>query len=92
MKTVEMAQSVGGRSNLIILAFLEFVIAILFLIPRTGVVGILLMIAYMGGALAVLFVSGQPFIFLIIIQILIWITGLFRFPELGQRLLNNNRV
>lgn len=87
-----MAQSVGGRSNLIILAFLEFVIAILFLIPRTGVVGILLMIAYMGGALAVLFVSGQPFIFLIIIQILIWITGLFRFPELGQRLLNNNRV
>jgi hypothetical protein len=92
VKTVEMAQSVGGRSNLIILAFLEFVIAILFLIPRTGVVGILLMIAYMGGALAVLFVSGQPFIFLIIIQILIWITGLFRFPELGQRLLNNNRV
>ncbi|MBK7466463.1 MAG: DoxX family protein [Saprospiraceae bacterium] len=63
VKTVEMAQSVGGRSNLIILAFLEFVIAILFLIPRTGVVGILLMIAYMGGALAVLFVSGQPFIF-----------------------------
>jgi hypothetical protein len=85
-ETAEMAKGVGGASNLTFLAILQLVIAALFLIPRTGVVGTLLMIAYMGGALAVLFVSGQPFAFLIVIQVLIWIAGLLRFPELGQRL------
>ncbi len=89
-QSAEMAKSLGGERNLVILAILEFIIAILFLIPRTGVVGTLLMIAYMGGAIAVLFVSGQPFVFLIFIQILIWIIGVIRFPELGSRLFNKN--
>jgi sorbitol-specific phosphotransferase system component IIC len=84
--TAEMAKGLGGNSNLIILGILEIIIVALFLFPKTGVAGSLLMIAYMGGALAVSLVSGQPIIPLIFIQILIWITSVLRFPELGQRL------
>ena len=79
----EMADGIGG-----ILGLLELIIMGLFLYPKTGVVGSLLMIAYMGGAMAVLFVSNQSFIFIIAIQVLIWITSALRFPELKQRLIN----
>lgn len=90
--TAEMAKGLGGSTNLIILGILELVIVGLFLFPQTGVVGSLLMIAYMGGALAVSLVSGQPIIPLIAIQILIWITSLLRFPELGERLFKKNEM
>lgn len=82
----EMATGVGGSSNLMILGILEFIITALFLYPRTGVVGALLMIAYMGGAMAVLFVSHQSYLFIIVIQALIWVTSALRFPELKDRL------
>lgn len=85
----EMAEGVGGITNLRILGILELIITALFLYPRTGVVGTLLMIAYMGGAIAVVMVSHQPILFNIIIQALIWIASVLRFPELGKRLFNN---
>jgi hypothetical protein len=84
--TIEMTKVVGGAANLTILGILELFIATLFLVPRTGVVGALLMIAYMGGAMAVLFVSGKSIVPLIVIEILIWVTATLRFPELVQRL------
>lgn len=84
----EMADGIGGKNNMLILGLLELIITGLFLYPKTGVVGSLLMIAYMGGAMAVLFVSNQSFIFIIAIQVLIWITSALRFPELKQRLIN----
>jgi len=86
--TTEMAKGLGGGSNLVILGVLELIIAGLFLYSRTGIVGALLMIAYMGGAMAIGFVSGHSIILLIIIQILIWVTSVLKFPELGQRLFN----
>jgi len=86
--TAEMAKGLGGANNLVILGVLELVIAGLFLYPRTGIVGALLMIAYMGGAMAVGFISGHSITLLIVIQILIWVTSVFKFPELGQRLFN----
>ena len=86
--TTMMAKGVGGAKNLAILGVLELIIVGLFLYRRTGIVGSLLMVAYMGGALAVSFVTGQPVIPLIIIQILIWIASVLRFPELSQRLFN----
>ena len=86
----EMANGVGGASNLISLGILELIITALFIYPKTGVVGALLMIAYMGGAMAVLFVSHQPYVFIIVIQALIWITSALRFPELKSRLVTKN--
>ena len=59
---------------------------ILFLIPRTAIIGSLLLIAYMGGATASHLAHQQPIIVTIIIQILVWVTVALRFPQLTQQL------
>lgn len=84
--TAEMAKSLGGQEKLIILGVLELVIAVLWILPRTGVAGSLLAMAYIGGAIAVHFITGQPVLVPVIIQILIWLAAAIRFPELTQRL------
>ncbi|WP_348812449.1 DoxX family protein [Flavobacterium maritimum] len=86
--TIQMAKSVGGVSNLTSLAILEFAIVLLFIIPRTALIGSLLIMAYMGGAMAVLLANNQSIIAPTIIQILIWGVSFYRFPELKQRLIN----
>lgn len=43
--TPELIKGLGGASNVQLLGILELVIVILFLIPRTGVMGALLLIA-----------------------------------------------
>lgn len=82
----EMAKSLGGESNMLILGVLELVMVVLFLYPKTGVVGALLMMAYMGGAMTVHLTTGQPIAIPTVIQCLIWITSAVRFPELLSRL------
>lgn len=69
-----------------IIGVIELVSLILFLIPRTGVVGSLLLIAYMGGAIATHLQHQQPFIVPVIIESLVWISAALRFPELVTRL------
>lgn len=64
----------------------ELLCAILFLIPRTGVLGTVLLIAYMGGTIMAHLATGLPFYTNIIIGIMVGITGWLRFPELGERL------
>ncbi len=84
--TVEIAKGVGGIRNLIVLGTLEIVFGILFLIPRTGVLGALLLIAYMGGAMAFHLAKGTSLIIPSVIQIIVWIASFVRFTEFGQRL------
>lgn len=84
--TAEMAKAMGGENNLLIIGILELIIALIWLLPRTGVAGSFLAMAYMGGAIAVHFVSGQPVIVPIAIEVLIWLAAAVRFPELTQRL------
>lgn len=86
-QAAEMAKGVGGLANLKILGILELTIVALWLFPKTGVVGALLAIAYMGGAIAVHFTSNQPVLIPVIIQIVIWLVAAYRFPELIKRLL-----
>lgn len=85
-RTAEMAKGVGGVSNLAVLGVLELIIAAIFLVPRTGIVGTLLAVAYIGGAMAVHFVNGQPLGIVIFIQVLIWVAAYVRFPQLRQRI------
>ncbi|MBK9212620.1 MAG: DoxX family protein [Saprospiraceae bacterium] len=85
----EMVKELVG-TNAMILGIIEFTIVALWFIPRTGVVGSLLAIAYIGGAIAVHFTSSQPIMVPVIIQILIWIASVIRFPELGSRLFSKN--
>ncbi len=65
---------------------IEIISIILFIIPRTGVAGTLLLAAYMGGAIATHFQHQMPVLPNFIFEALIWITAAVRFPELTQRL------
>ena len=84
----EMVEALGGSTNMIVLGLIEVVMVVLFLVPRTGVIGTLLMVAYMGGAMAVHLTTGQSMIVPTAIQMVIWITAAIRFPELFGRVIN----
>ena len=86
---LEMAKGIGlDASTFKILGVVELLSVILFLIPRTGILGTLLLAAYMGGAIATHLEHGMPIIAPAAIQAFIWIVAIVRFPELTQRILN----
>ena len=60
---------------------------LLFIIPRTGVLGTLLLVAYLGGAIVTHLQHQQPTAMAVLIQVILWVTALVRFPELRQRIL-----
>jgi len=70
-----------------LIGILELSALVLFLYPRTGVIGSLLLIAYMGGAIVTHLQHNEPIATAIVIQVLVWVTAFIRFPELQQRLL-----
>jgi hypothetical protein len=88
-QTLQMAASWGIDAGVVkILGVIELLSAILFLIPRTGVLGTLLLAAYMGGAIATHMQHNQPVIAPIVISAFVWLVAAFRFPELTSRILN----
>lgn len=64
----------------------ELLSLVLFVIPRTGIVGTLLLCGYLGGAIATHLEHAQPIMMPVIISIVLWITAALRFPELVSRL------
>lgn len=84
---VAQAASVGidaGTYQLI--GVIELIALLLFVVPRTGVLGALLLIAYMGGAIVTHLQHQQPIVMAVVIQAMVWIAAALRFPELRQRL------
>ena len=75
-----------SESTLKIIGTLEILSIVLFIIPKTGVLGTLLNASYMGGAISTHVQHSLPVIMPCIIQALVWIAALLRFPELGTRL------
>ncbi|TAF72055.1 MAG: DoxX family protein [Bacteroidetes bacterium] len=73
-------------STYIVIGIIEIICIILFLIPRTGIIGILLLIAYMGGAIATHLSHGVSFVEPVVISALVWIVAFVRYSELSQRL------
>jgi uncharacterized membrane protein YphA (DoxX/SURF4 family) len=69
-----------------VLAIIEIAAVILFLIPRTGVLGAFMLIAYMGGAISTHVEFAQPLVPPMLISAFVWIVSVLRFPELRQRL------
>jgi hypothetical protein len=69
-----------------ILGIIEILSVILFLYPRTGILGTLLLSSYFGGAIATHLQHHQNIIFPIAIEVLVWITAVIRFPELTRRI------
>ncbi|WP_311329109.1 DoxX family protein [Capnocytophaga gingivalis] len=85
-QNAQTAELVGGISTLYLLGGLQIFFALLFWIPRTAVVGFLLMACYMAGAMATHLVIKESFALQTGIEALIWVAGFVRFPELTQRL------
>ena len=86
-QTLKMAADMGLDASMFkILGAVELMSVVLFVIPRTGVVGALLLMAYMGGAIATHLQHHLPVPPNLVIESLIWIAAALRFPELAHRL------
>lgn len=87
-ETANQAASIGiSAETYRAIGIIELVSLILFIVPRTGVLGVFLLIAYMGGAIVTHLEHQQPVVMAVAIQALLWITAVIRFPELKQRLI-----
>lgn len=84
---LEMARSFGITAGVYqILGIVELISVLLFAIPRTGILGTLLLASYLGGAIATHLQHQQSILFPIGIEVLVWITATIRYRELGNRL------
>lgn len=73
-----------------LLGIIEILSVVLFLYPRTGILGTLLLSSYLGGAIATHLQHQQDIAFPAAIELVVWITALIRFSELGRRLIINS--
>lgn len=90
---LEQASSIGlDASTYQFIGVIEIISLILFIIPRTGILGTMLLVAYLGGAIATHLQHQQPIAIAVIFQMLLWITTFIRFPELKQRIFQTNKV
>ncbi len=64
----------------------EFTIGLLMAIPRTAVFGVLMMTAYLGGAVSTHVRAGEPFILPIVVAIIAWAGIMLREPRLRSLL------
>lgn len=91
---VDVAKSATGfgitLGTLQLLGVVEIISLVLFAIPRTGLLGTLLLAAYLGGAIATHLEHNLPVVAPVIIQCILWITATIRFPELSRRLVGGD--
>ena len=80
----EMMAKLGLGDQVILIGVGEAVSALLFLIPRTHSLGLLLLTAYMGGAIVTHMQHGEPYVSQSVILVVIWITGFLRHPQVLQ--------
>ena len=81
--SLEMSASFGiSPTTYRILGVVELVSALLFVIPRTATVGLLLLASYMGGAIATHLQHRQGIVFPAAIEAWVWMTAWVRFPHI----------
>jgi hypothetical protein len=74
------------------IGIIEIISLILFIVPRTGILGTLLLVAYLGGAIVTHLQHQQPIAMAVIFQMMLWVTAFIRFPELKQRIFQTNKA
>ncbi|WP_345232051.1 DoxX family protein [Olivibacter ginsenosidimutans] len=85
---LQMASSFGiSAKPYAILGIIEALSVVLFLFSRTGILGLLLLTSYLGGAIATHLQHGQDILFPAVIEALVWMAAVIRFPELSIRIL-----
>jgi hypothetical protein len=62
------------------IGYLLTIFTILHLIPRTALLGAILITAYLGGAVAIMMRTGTPYPFAIIMGVLMWVGFALRNP------------
>lgn len=72
-----------------ILGMIEILSLALFIYPRMGILGTLLLSSYLGGAIATHLQHQQNILFPMFFEAAVWITAFIRFPELTGRILGN---
>lgn len=88
-EAIAQAAAIGLEANTYLLIGIVEITALLFFIfPKTGVLGTLLLVAYLGGAIVTHLLNQQPILVPVIIQVVLWITAIIRFPELRMRLIS----
>lgn len=89
-EALKMATSFGidAKTNTM-LGIVEIISLLLFVIPRTGIIGTLLLAAYMGGAIATHLEHGISIVAPCIVEAIMLGVALYRFPELRSTLLNS---
>ena len=81
---VEMFQKWGLGNEVLLIGGGELTSALLFVIPRTHSLGVLLLSGYMGGAIVTHMQHGESYVAQSIILLLIWVAGYLRYPQLLQ--------
>jgi hypothetical protein len=86
-EALKMAEQFGiDASTYLYIGIIELICLILFIIPRTGILGTLLLSAYMGGAIATHLEHGQSVIAPCVVQTVLFLVAFYRFPELRTTL------
>lgn len=86
----QMFEKMGFTTDLMFkIGVLEVIIAILFVIPRTGFLGAILLTGYLGGATVTHLRVGEPVFMPVIIGIVVWVALGLRCPEIFSLALGN---
>ncbi len=80
----EMFEKWGLGGQLRLIGAGELISALLFLIPLTNSLGVLLLSAYLGGAIVTHMQNGEPYIVPAVLLLLVWVAGYLRHPEVLQ--------
>jgi hypothetical protein len=89
-EALKMAAKFGLDSKTyLVIGVIELASLILFIIPRTGIIGTLLLSAYMGGAIATHLEHNESVIAPCVILCFTLLVAVYRFPELKTTLLNS---
>ncbi|HTJ14764.1 MAG TPA: DoxX family protein [Dinghuibacter sp.] len=85
--TIQASQKLGWPpEHTPLLGVLLLVCTLLYVYPRTFILGALLLTAYLGGAVAIMWRAGENFVFPIVFGILVWASVYLREPGLREHL------
>jgi hypothetical protein len=88
-EALKMAAGFGlDASTYTMLGVVEMICLLLFVLPRTGVLGTVLLAAYMGGAIATHLTHGLSPMAPALVLMFTLLVALYRFPELRTRFIN----
>ena len=85
--SMEGSAALGWPAELVpVIGILLTLFTIIHMIPRTAILGAVLVTAYLGGAVSIMMRTGTPYFFPIVICILLWVGLGLRNPKVRQLL------